>query len=356
MKVHRDEPATLAIVSINSTTAEASSNNNTHFYATVSKFFAELPGLSDAGLMGYSYMYPYTELTSSTSPYDSAAESNSDPSANQPSPQMTFTMFGWFLSTPIANATAAFHPLQTYLNQTSAFPADPKAPLNHSVSLLPIPSWAGYYPTSIGASPGSVGTNVLLGSRLWSRRALETTTRDATLADSLRTFEHTGLQALLVSGPGVRNPPPGTPDSPVTPAWRTAYAHVLTSLSPPFKNATRLAQDRKRVREELVPALSRVATAGAASGSGEEGAYVNESEGAYINESEGAYINESEGAYINESDEGEKEFQRIYWGAENYERLSKIKKQVDPDGVFWCEVCVGSEQWKQDQDGRLCKA
>ena len=346
LKVRRDEPLTLALLTINSTVAEASSNNNTNFYASVSRFFAELPGLSDAGLMGYAYLNRYTDLFSTTSPYNSAADSGSDPSAEKTSPQMIFAMFGWFLSTSVANATAAFNPLQTYLNTTSEFPTDPNAPLNHSLLLLPVPSWTAFYGISIGAAPGTVGTNVVMGSRLWSRGALESTTRDATLATALRTFERTGLQALLVSGPGVRNPATGTPDSAVTPAWRTAYAHVLTTLSPPFKNETRLAEDRTRMREELVPALSRVATAGANNRS---------AEGAYINESEEAYINESEGAYINESDQGEKEFQRLYWGTKNYARLSKIKERVDPEGVFWCEVCVGSEKWKEGEDGRVCR-
>jgi hypothetical protein len=31
------------------------------------------------------------------------------------------------------------------------------------------------------------------------------------------------------------------------------------------------------------------------------------------------------------------------------------KKHYDPDGVFYCPTCVGSEQWTVKSDGHLCK-
>lgn len=76
----------------------------------------------------------------------------------------------------------------------------------------------------------------------------------------------------------------------------------------------------------------------------------------------GAYINEvclsaknlcgkqtlTKQAYWNEPN-----FQRAFWGS-NYERLLQIKKAVDPDDVFWCHICVGSEGWEEVGDS-LCR-
>lgn len=43
-----------------------------------------------------------------------------------------------------------------------------------------------------------------------------------------------------------------------------------------------------------------------------------------------------------------------FWGS-NYPRLLDIKRQLDPDDVFWCQACVGHESWKESSDGRLCR-
>lgn len=48
------------------------------------------------------------------------------------------------------------------------------------------------------------------------------------------------------------------------------------------------------------------------------------------------------GSYVNEGDWFEKDWQRRFWGA-SYERLLRIKKHYDPDNVFTCHHCVGSE-------------
>lgn len=46
-------------------------------------------------------------------------------------------------------------------------------------------------------------------------------------------------------------------------------------------------------------------------------------------------------AYWNEPN-----YQKAFWGS-NYERLSQIKKTIDPDNVFWCHTCVGNEGFKE---------
>ncbi len=53
------------------------------------------------------------------------------------------------------------------------------------------------------------------------------------------------------------------------------------------------------------------------------------------------------GSYVNETDYFEPNWQQEFWG-ENYQRLSQIKRKYDPDGLFFCHHCVGSEQWTKD--------
>ena len=48
------------------------------------------------------------------------------------------------------------------------------------------------------------------------------------------------------------------------------------------------------------------------------------------------------GSYVNETDYFEADWQRSFWGT-NYPRLLQIKRRYDPDGLFRCHHCVGSE-------------
>jgi FAD/FMN-containing dehydrogenase len=48
------------------------------------------------------------------------------------------------------------------------------------------------------------------------------------------------------------------------------------------------------------------------------------------------------GSYLNEADEIEPNWQRAFWG-EHYPRLLEIKETYDPDRLFVCAQCVGSE-------------
>jgi FAD/FMN-containing dehydrogenase len=53
------------------------------------------------------------------------------------------------------------------------------------------------------------------------------------------------------------------------------------------------------------------------------------------------------GAYVSESDYFQARWQDAYWGS-NYARLAKVKRAVDPDGLFFVHHGVGSEGWHAD--------
>lgn len=58
------------------------------------------------------------------------------------------------------------------------------------------------------------------------------------------------------------------------------------------------------------------------------------------------------GSYVSESDFFQKDWQHAFWGT-NYERLAKIKKKYDPEGLFFVHHGVGSEEWNDDGFTRL---
>lgn len=57
------------------------------------------------------------------------------------------------------------------------------------------------------------------------------------------------------------------------------------------------------------------------------------------------------GSYANETDYFLKDWQQNLWG-KNYQKLYTIKQKYDPNGLFFCHHCVGSEQW--DEKG-ICR-
>lgn len=59
-------------------------------------------------------------------------------------------------------------------------------------------------------------------------------------------------------------------------------------------------------------------------------------------------------AYLNQADFREPDWQQVFYG-ENYAKLLGLKQKYDPDGVFWGRTTVGSEQWAETEDKRLCR-
>ncbi len=53
------------------------------------------------------------------------------------------------------------------------------------------------------------------------------------------------------------------------------------------------------------------------------------------------------GAYVNEADYFMPNWQKAFWGS-HYNLLLGIKNKYDPDGLFYCHHCVGSEKWSED--------
>lgn len=127
------------------------------------------------------------------------------------------------------------------------------------------------------------------------------------------------------------------PDNAVNPAWREAVGHIMLSA-------------------EWDPALW---------GSAEGIAEIKERSDnvTYVWNAKWRELTPGSGAYCSESDYIEPDFQHSFWG-DNYERLYEIKQRYDPDGLFFAQNAVGSEDWAMDsyilgnlpsQAGKLCR-
>ena len=59
-------------------------------------------------------------------------------------------------------------------------------------------------------------------------------------------------------------------------------------------------------------------------------------------------------AYLNEADFQQSDFQRTIYG-DNYEKLRNVKRKYDPSDIFYARTAVGSDEWTEDKEGRLCR-
>ncbi|TPX64852.1 hypothetical protein SpCBS45565_g05573 [Spizellomyces sp. 'palustris'] len=57
-------------------------------------------------------------------------------------------------------------------------------------------------------------------------------------------------------------------------------------------------------------------------------------------------------AYLNEANTTEDIWKQLFWG-DHYDRLKKIKDEVDSKGLFFCSRCVGSDEWTEDGNCRI---
>ncbi|KAK8131816.1 FAD binding domain-containing protein [Apiospora sp. TS-2023a] len=111
-------------------------------------------------------------------------------------------------------------------------------------------------------------------------------------------------------------------DDAVNPYWRQALFGVSVGTAINYQDwpATLAAQDE--ITNDLLPQLAKVTPHGA--------------------------------AYLNEADFQAKDFEKLFYG-DKYPRLLAVKRKYDPQGLFYAKTAVGSEQWKEKSDGRLCR-
>ena len=244
-------------------------------------------------------------------------------SINQPTPLFaTFTagyVHGFYtFNKTVSHAQSTFAPtLQKLLpyNGTSLF---------ISVSYVTYPDYWTFYNTESGVEPpvGSAGS--ALTSHLFSRADVQNDT--AGLRGMLGVIagtpeQYTSNNFELVSG-GANF---ARPDdfSGLNPAWRISYFNNIVARG---WAATATQAEKDSVQHDIT----------------------------YVKTAALEKQAPDTGVYMNEGDRLDPNYKHNFYG-KHYARLSSIKANVDPDDVFYCPTCVGSDQWKEDSTGRLCR-
>ncbi len=168
----------------------------------------------------------------------------------------------------------------------------------------------------------SQGANVSdfnLGGRLMPRSAVENTPDEVLSAVRYMTSQTVMSAVTFNAANGVSSPA----DVAANPYFRETLFSVVLGMPVDYANFTANAVAQDKVTYDLLPALEKITPDG--------------------------------GGYLNEADFQQPNFQYIFY-RDHYEKLLQIKQKYDPDNIFYAKTAVGSESWKQDIDGRLCRA
>lgn len=193
-----------------------------------------------------------------------------------------------------------------------------------SVSYSSFDDYWSFYEDVARAEP-PVGTSSALGSRLFSRSSVHNDT--AGLRSMVETVagaqnESTSNNFELVSGGRVFEDA-SDPYSGLNPAWRKSYfSNIVARGWAPGSSEMVKSAVRRDITYNKVAAMEQQAP--------------------------------DTGVYMNEADRLDPNWQRNFYG-DHYDRLLQIKRRRDPGGVFYCPTCVGSAEWEEDDEGRLCQ-
>ena len=186
------------------------------------------------------------------------------------------------------------------------------------------PGWLASFPLEAVEK-----THVATGSRLFPKQNWESPESLNATFEAIKASSEAGLTIIaFIIDPSLKNG--GYPDNAANPAWRNTYAHVLQSIN--WAQGASAAVQLQARQNFTFGFMQR-----------------------WRDVSPGA------GSYLGESDILEPDFQQSFYGT-SYERLLKIKKQLDPMDVFFAQTAVGSEFWKvvtanglPSGDGKLCR-
>jgi FAD/FMN-containing dehydrogenase len=112
-----------------------------------------------------------------------------------------------------------------------------------------------------------------------------------------------------------------TPANAVHPGWRNTLAYVVISRQWDYNVPFSVMDEQERqLTENIMPSLQDLAS----------------------------------GAYLSEADFRNPKWKEEFYGV-NWDKLNEIKRNWDPEGLFYATTAVGSDQWEIDAEGRLCR-
>ncbi|CAF4172789.1 unnamed protein product, partial [Rotaria sp. Silwood2] len=206
--------------------------------------------------------------------------------------------------------------VNTTLNQFAANNSDLDF---RNTNIFVVPSF--YYYFAIVLEPSNpTGYNVLLSSRLIPESIVRNEpdkVAEVFIQAKGQTAMGSNLLGHLVAGGQVSNI--SNSNNSVNPGWRTALLHMVYSQG--WLDTTSEADEKYLAqqvsnRAEILNRLS---------------------------------ISSQGSCYLNEADPNEMDWQVKFFGTRAiYDRLKSIKQNIDPDGLFVCPNCVGSDDWTSD--------
>lgn len=223
-------------------------------------------------------------------------------------------------SLTLAQAEASMEPVTSFFSSISN--------LNLAVvnSVTTIPSYYTFF-TGAGSSLQNLnGNSVALSSRIIPSTNFESASQNATseaIYDIFAADQSNNTLPLIplficITAPSTYQVPesdlPGGPGaSAVTPAWRSGPWHLIhyrgwDPIDPTAGGTGSIAASFQAVHDEMNP-LRKLTPTG--------------------------------GAYQNEADPFEPDPAATFWGQDNYDRLLKIKREVDPNNILTCHQCIG---------------
>ncbi|RKK85070.1 hypothetical protein BFJ69_g1771 [Fusarium oxysporum] len=264
------------------------------FYKVIADVHALFPAIQDAGIHGY-----YT--------------------VTGPPEAEVLTFSGSFMGFDISNKTYdnALEPFRKLLEASNST-------VTWSLTKIPVSTWQELLKVLPDIGTVSAGYDIR-ASRLISRQTVtENTEEFAAVYKKIgptKKAPSNGLPNLSISGTLTISPKPV--NNALHPSWRNATVHLITGQS--WTDSTNDTAVRNIIHDVTYRKLTLLRE-----------------------------LDLAQGAYLNEANSIEPDWQWSFWGP-NYARLRDIKERYDPEGLLWCPQCVGSEDWVQRQDGRLCR-